>query len=77
MQHAFVTLGRKSSMQGIKGKDNHKSIPVICYNKQGSIVAEYVSAKEAEDITSVLRTSISSVCKGKRKSAGGFIWKYK
>ena len=36
----------------------------------------YSSAKEAQDITGISRAHIASVCKGYRKSAGGYLWQY-
>ena len=50
--------------------------PVRQYTNEGVFVAEYVSLKEAEQKTKVHSQHISNCCKGKRKSAGGFIWKY-
>ena len=36
----------------------------------------YSSAKEAQDKTGISRAHIASVCKGYRKSAGGYLWQY-
>lgn len=36
----------------------------------------YNSVKEASNVTGVLATHITRVCKGKRKSAGGIRWEY-
>ncbi len=47
------------------------------YSKNGYILAEYHSLKDAERGTGVSRTSISKVCKGELKTAGGYIWKFK
>lgn len=41
------------------------------------IVAEYNSLTEASEITGINRGNIGSVCQGKRKTAGGYNWKYK
>lgn len=50
---------------------------VLQYTKNGEFIAEYESAKKAQIITGVDKDHISCVCRGERKSAGGFIWKYK
>lgn len=50
---------------------------VIQYTKNGEYVAEYPSAKEAWRQTGISDTTIGLVCKGKGKTAGGFIWRYK
>ena len=42
-----------------------------------NIIAEYSSAKEAEEITNIARYNISRCCCGNRKTAGGYEWKHK
>ena len=51
--------------------------PVLQYSKTGEFIAEYPSIMEASRQTGCSAPHISSCCKGKRKSTGGFIWKYK
>lgn len=43
----------------------------------GEILKEWASIKEAAISLSIDPSSMTKVCKGKKKSAGGFIWKYK
>lgn len=50
---------------------------VLQFTKDGQFVAEYPTAAEADRITGINRTTIGLVCKGKGKTAGGFVWKYK
>lgn len=40
------------------------------------LIKKYTSAAEASRITNIDSTSIRMCCNGKRKSAGGYIWKY-
>lgn len=47
------------------------------YNLQGDFIAEYYSLNEAGRVTNISSQNIGQVCKGKRPTAGGFIWKYK
>ena len=54
-----------------------KEIPVNQYTLTGELVREWKSAKEAADIGSFHRGHISSVCKGKLKQHGGYVWRYK
>ena len=57
---------------------NHtKSIskPVIMYDLQMNYIDEFESISEAEEITGI--SGVGAVCRGKRKTAGGYIWKYK
>lgn len=47
------------------------------YDRQNNIIKEYKSIKEASKILNIDSSSISAVCRKKRKTAGGYIWKYK
>ena len=55
------------------------SKPVLQFDKTGNFIAEYESGVEAERITGINKNDISQCCRGVhyRKTAGGFIWKYK
>lgn len=48
---------------------------VLQYTKNGNYVNQYYSTQEAKAKTGVLH--IAECCNGKRKSAGGYLWKYK
>ena len=50
---------------------------VMQYDKYDNFIQEYKSLTEAYRLTSVLRQDIYKVCIGKRKTAGGFVWRYK
>lgn len=52
------------------------SIPIVQINTDGEIIAKFNSIQEAYDKTGVARGNISTVCKGKRQLAGGYIWQY-
>lgn len=58
---------------------NGRDKSVTQYTKNGVFVKEYASINEAARISGVDSSSISEVCKqiGHRKTAGGFIWRYK
>ena len=47
---------------------------VIQYTMDMEPVARFNSIKEAQDAYKL--THISGVCRGKRKSEGGYIWRY-
>lgn len=53
---------------------NRKS--VIQYQKDGSFVKQYDSIKQAARENGISDTAISPCLRGKRKYAGGFVWKY-
>ena len=48
---------------------------VLQYSLNNEFLAEYKSANDAFNITGI--RNVDRVCKNKRKTAGGFIWKYK
>lgn len=54
-----------------------KSKPVEQYTIDGQFITEYQSAAEAERKIGIGNSHINACCQGKRKSAGGFIWKFK
>jgi len=53
------------------------SMAVLQFDKQGNFIAEYKSMGEAYSKTGAPSSAICDVCKGKRRSAHGFIWLYK
>lgn len=60
---------------GNVGKNSGKAINQ--YDKNMKFIKEYPSAKEAERITGINNSSINQVCNFKRKTAGGYIWRFK
>lgn len=49
---------------------------VFQYDLQGKFIKEWISATEVQRQLGIKRPLIVRVCKGRRKSTGGFIWKY-
>lgn len=70
--HSFKILGKKYK----NGKNHFRSKPVIQI-KNNKIIAEFFNMTEAAKKTNISCSKISLVCNNKRKTAGGFIWKYK
>lgn len=50
--------------------------PVNQYTLNMDFIAKYITGKQASEITGVSRSGICNCCKGKLKTAGGYIWKY-
>ncbi len=50
--------------------------PVNQYDKNKNFIKRWNSMKEVECSLNIPNSNITDCCKGKRKSAGGFIWKY-
>ena len=69
-KHHSEELKKKiSESMGVNG--------ILQFSKDGELIAEYSSIHEAERNTGCNNCNICKCCKGKYKSAGGFIWKYK
>ncbi len=63
------------TMTGKFGKENPVSRPIV--QKLGDkVVAHYECARRAMFATGIDCGSITKVCRGQRKSAGGFQWQY-
>ena len=60
-----------------KIRENTPSKPVIQYSMNGELIAEFPSVREASRQIGCHCQSICACCKGKQKSCGGYIWKYK
>lgn len=89
-QHRTIHNEMFNPMKGKTGKQNHfygkhhteetikkLSKPVEQWSKDGkNLIAKYASAREASRQTKVSNGHICSCCKGKRKTAGGYVWRY-
>ena len=53
------------------------SIPILQFTKDGTFIKEWQSAVEAQRKLRIWQQHICACCKGKRKTAGGFVWRYK
>lgn len=58
----------------LKGKNGK---PVIQYDAEGNVIAEYSSVIEAAEKTGLDAGNISHCARGERRTVGGFIFKYK
>lgn len=61
---------------GIRRMAETKGKVVVQYTIDGVFIAEYNSLAEVERVTGIDHSSISKVCQGKLKTAGGYIWLY-
>lgn len=52
------------------------SIPVNQYDMDGNFIKSWVSATIAMQELNIHKSNITACCKKRKKSAGGFIWKY-
>lgn len=72
--NAFGTRPDRVSKTQIN--DKTKSKPVFQRTLQGVLVATHPSLKEAERQTGINAINIGRCCRGKVKTAGGYIWEY-
>ena len=70
--HSFRTGLHKS----IKGLQHRKSFKVIQFDLQGKYIKTWENMREIERHLKINDTSIYRCCRGKQKTAGGYIWKY-
>jgi len=55
---------------------NHLKKKILQFDKDNNFIKEYDSISSASKSTGIHTTSISNVCKGNAKTAGGYIWSY-
>lgn len=61
---------------GITRSKEKRSKCVQQFSKELKLLCSYVSVSEAERKTGIYNPNIVKCCKGERKTAGGYIWKY-
>ena len=54
-----------------------RSKPILQYSKSGEFIRDWQGASEVERVLGINNSHIIECCKGKLKSSGGFVWKYK
>ena len=68
--------GKPQTEEHKKKRAESKKRPVIQYDKNNNYIKKWKSALDVELECGISRCHIASVCKGKRGSAGGYIWIY-
>ena len=66
-----------SPSRGKFGKDHHNSKKVLQYDLNGNFIREWECAREIQRRLNIHVGNISSCLNGKRKTTGGYIWKFK
>ena len=68
---------KKAIGEALKGVPNVKlSKKILQLTKSGEFIKEWPSAMEASRQLVISQGNICSCCKGKLKSAGGYVWEY-
>lgn len=74
---AYGFIWRFKFNSTVKGfKVTSKKSPVYQYNLNGIFIREWVSIIDVQRKLGINQTAISGTCRGIRKTAGGFIWRY-
>ena len=68
--------GQKRSAETCERLSKAQSKKVIQYDDNGNTIAVYPSICEAGSAIGINERNIGAVCKGSRKHAGGFVWRY-
>lgn len=66
----------KESKRGKKSIKGIHVIPIFQYSITGILIERFSSITDAEEKLNIYHSNISACAKGKRKTAGGYIWKY-
>lgn len=74
---AKIHLGKFMSKETRLKMSESKKKPILQYTKQGIFIKEWASLTEASGYYKYSFGTISDVCSNKRKSANGFVWKYR
>ena len=71
---------RKMSLAALESWDIERKLnarkPVNQYDLQGNYIQSFTGVREAGETLGISSGHISSCCKGKRKTIGGYIWRY-
>lgn len=51
--------------------------PVLQLTKTGEFIREWITGAEAARELHLDKANLNACCKGKKKSCGGYVWKYK
>lgn len=70
-----ISNALKGRPSPFKGKPSPNRKQVLKYDLNGNYIQTYISVLEAKNQNPKCE-AISAVCRGERKQAGGFIWKY-
>lgn len=76
-----INMGAKNPQYGTirteKERLQRGAKPILQYDLEGNLVAEYISCHDASEKTNTSRDLISKCCRGIFKQGKGYVWKYK
>lgn len=68
---------RISNALKTRDRNGKRNKPVLQYDLEGNFIKEWPSGTIAARVLGINQGKISDCCRGIRKSAGGYIWKFK
>ena len=77
LKEAYRLGLRHNQYKGKYGKEAQFSKPILQYSKNNKFIREWENAEQVKRELGYEANNIRSVCRGKRKLANGYIWKYK
>lgn len=65
----------KAKINILKASESEK-IKINQYNLQGKFIRQWDYIRQIQNVLKINNANIVACCKGKRKSAGGYVWRY-
>lgn len=59
-----------------QGKKHPQALAILQYNLDGNFINKWDYIRQASNALGVDHSNISACCKGKQKTAYGYVWKY-
>ena len=72
-----VKKGKKLSVETINKIVSKTKKPILQYDKDNNFIKEWSSSKDASVELNIDSSSITACCRGRLRTAGGYVWKYK
>jgi hypothetical protein len=72
----FTEEHKRRISEAKSGVNHHFAKKVYQYTKDGMFIKEWDYMTQASQELKINKGNIGEVCNGKRKSAGGYIWRY-
>ena len=66
----------KAKIGKYRGKNSPHAKKIIQYDKQGNFIKTWDYISQIQEELGINRNCVGACCRGKYKSAGGFIWRY-
>jgi group I intron endonuclease len=76
-QHSMKGKKHPMSNESKQSMIDKLSIPIQQFTKEGEFIRNWKSTKEASKVLNIKATNVTTCLKGKTKTCGGFVWRYK